>query len=90
MTIRFLFLILLIAAFQLHAFSLPDSLHVQLWAGAQITDQKPAGLKANESGIIDAWMSHFFTDALFCTVYLKGTQDLSVPFIEEASLGYKR
>jgi len=81
--------IAIIASFQLHAFALPDSLHAQLWAGAQITDQKPAGLKANESGIIDTWLSHYFTDAVFCTVYLKGTQDFSTPFIEEASLGYR-
>jgi hypothetical protein len=87
---RFLLPIILSAAFQLHAFTIPDSLHVQLWGGAQITDQKPAGLKGNESGIIDAWMTHHFTDAVFCTVYLKGTRDFPTPFIEEASLGYRR
>jgi hypothetical protein len=69
--------------------SLPDSLHLQLWGGAQITDQQPAGLKGNESGIIDAWVKHSFTDAIFCTVYLEGAQDFPTPFIEEASLGYK-
>jgi hypothetical protein len=70
--------------------SLPDSLHVQLWGGAQISNQKPAGLKGNESGIIDAWITHHFTDAVFCTAYLKGTRDFPTPFIEEASLDYRR
>jgi hypothetical protein len=81
--------ILAAAAFQLHAFSLPDSLHVQLWGGGQIIDQQPAGLKGSESGIIDAWAAHYFTNALFCTVYLEGAQDFPTPFIEEASLGYR-
>jgi hypothetical protein len=89
MKIPFFFSFLFIAPFQLHAFPLPDTLHVQLWAGGQITDQQPAGVKGSESGIIDAWMSHFFTNDVFCTVYLKGTQDFSTPFIEEASLGYR-
>lgn len=69
--------------------SFPDSLHVQLWGGGQISDQRPAGIKGNESGIIDAWMTHCFSDAVFCTVYLKGAQDFPTPFIEEASLGYR-
>jgi hypothetical protein len=80
---------LLITFFHLHAFTLPDSLHVQLWGGAQITDQHPAGLKASESGIIDAWITHCFTDAVFCTVYLKGAENYPTPFIEEATLGYR-
>jgi hypothetical protein len=72
-------------------FSMPESLHVQFWGGAQISNQKPAGLKGNESGIIDAWITHFLAaDAVFCTVYLKGTRDFPTPFIEEASLGYRR
>ena len=86
---KFFLLIAAITAFQLHAFTIPDSLHTQFWGGAQITDQKPAGVKGNESGIIDAWMTHYFADAVFCTVYLRGTRDPSAPFIEEASLGYR-
>jgi hypothetical protein len=86
---RFLLPIFLVASFQLQAFALPDSLHVQLWGGGDISDQKPAGIKGSESGIIDAWMTHCFSDAVFCTVYLKGAQDFPTPFIEEASLGYR-
>jgi hypothetical protein len=70
--------------------ALPDSLHVRLWAGAQVSNQKPAGLKANESGILDAWMTHAFTDAIFCRVYIKGTRSFPTPFIEEASIGYRK
>jgi hypothetical protein len=86
----FLFCIVFAAFFQLNAAVIPDLLHFQLWAGGQITDQTPAGLKGSESGIIDAWLSHSLTDEVFCTVFLKGTQDFSTPFIEEASLGYRR
>ena len=89
MIVRIYLTFLLTVAFQLHAFTTSDSLHVQLWGGGQISDQQPAGLKGNESGIIDAWVKHFFTDAIFCTVYLEGTQDYPTPFIEEASLGYR-
>jgi hypothetical protein len=80
---------LLISLTPSSAFSLSDSLHVQLWGGGQIIDQQPAGLKGSESGIIDAWTTHYFTNALFCTVYLEGAQDFPTPFIEEASLGYR-
>jgi hypothetical protein len=81
--------ILAIASFPLHAFTLPDSLHVQAWAGAWISLQQPAGLKAYEAGIVDASIAHAFTDALFCRVAVRGTLSYSSPFFEEVSLGYQ-
>ncbi len=71
-------------------FSFPDSLHVQVWAGAQATHQNAAGTKGNESGIVDAWLGHAFTDAVFCKVYIKGSPTYTTPFIEEASLNYRQ
>lgn len=69
-------------------FSLPDSLHVQTWTGAQISDQKPSGLKSIASGIIDAWLTHNFSDKLFYRVYLDATPSFPTSLIEEAALGY--
>jgi len=71
-------------------FSFPDSLHVQVWGGAQASDQNAAGIKGNESGILDAWVTHAFTDAVFCKVYIKGSPTYTTPFIEEASLDYMK
>ncbi len=67
----------------------PDSVHAQLWAGAQVSSQPAAGLKSDESGMLDAWMTHSFTDAVFCRLYIRGTPSLQTPLIEEASLGYR-
>jgi hypothetical protein len=67
----------------------PDSMHAQVWAGAQISDQPAAGLKGEESGMVDAWMTHAFTDAVFCRLYLRATPTFATPVVEEASLGYR-
>lgn len=88
MKTSFIFCILALASFQLHAFTLPDSLHVQAWAGAWISLQQPAGLKAYEAGIVDASIAHAFTDAVFCRVAVRGTLSFPSPFFEEVSLGY--
>jgi hypothetical protein len=85
----FIICILALASFQLHAFTLPDSLHVQAWAGAWISLQQPAGLKAYEAGIVDASIAHSFTDALFCRVAVRGTLSYSSPFFEEVSVNYR-
>ena len=75
--------------FSLYAFTLPDSLHVQAWAGAWISLQQPAGLKAYEAGIVDASIAHAFNDAVFCRVAVRGTLSFPSPFFEEVSLGYR-
>ncbi len=67
---------------------LPDTLHAQVWGGALVSDQASSGLKSSESGLIDAWATHSFTDAIFCRLYVRGTPSFSTPFVEEASLGY--
>jgi hypothetical protein len=64
-------------------------LHAEVWGGAIVSDQVPAGLKSSESGIVDAWASHSFTDAIFCQVYLRGTPSFPTPFVEDAFLGYR-
>jgi len=66
-----------------------DSLHAEVWGGAIVSDQVPAGLKSSESGIIDAWADHSFTDAIFCQMYLRGTPSFPTPFVEDAFLGYR-
>jgi hypothetical protein len=81
--------ILALASFHLHAFTLPDSIHVQAWAGAWISLQQPAGLKAYEAAIVDASITHSFTDAVFCRAAVRGTPSFSSPFFEEVSLGYR-
>ncbi|HUI91551.1 MAG TPA: hypothetical protein VLX68_04800 [Chitinivibrionales bacterium] len=82
-------LLLFTVASSLSAFTLPDSLQVQAWAGAWISLQQPAGLKAYEAGIVDASVAHNFTDALFSRVAVRGTVSFSSPFFEEVSLGYR-
>lgn len=89
MKTSFIICILALASFPLHAFTLPDSLHVQAWAGAWISLQQPAGLKAYEAGIVDASIAHSFTDALFCRVAVRGTLSYSSPFFEEVSIDYR-
>jgi hypothetical protein len=89
--VKHLFLLLIIAAscFAGDNTSLPDSIHAQLWAGAQVSDQAPAGVKGTESGMLDASMAHWFSDAVFCRLYVRGTPSFQTPFVEEASLGYR-
>ncbi|MDD5673720.1 MAG: hypothetical protein PHC61_06140, partial [Chitinivibrionales bacterium] len=72
------------------ALSLPDSLHAQAWAGAVASDQRPAGLKGSASALVAAQTEHYFTNALFCRLYLEGTPSFSTPFVKEASLGCRR
>jgi|WetSurMetagenome_2_1015567.scaffolds.fasta_scaffold00572_14 hypothetical protein len=66
-----------------------DSLHAQVWAGAQISYQKPAGVKGLESGMVDVSLAHWFTDAVSCRLYLRATPSLDAPLVEEATLGYR-
>ncbi len=66
-----------------------DSVHVETWAGAVVSDQAPAGLKSSVSGVVDAWTSHSFTDAVFCNLYVRGTPSFPTPFVEEAYIGYR-
>lgn len=82
------FLIALAIGARAAVLGLPDTLHAQVWGGLLVSDQEPAGLRSSESGIIDAWATHSFTDAVFCRLYLRGTPSFSTPFVEEASLGY--
>ena len=84
-----LLLILVATCFAGNNASLPDSIHAQLWAGAQVSDQAPAGIKGLESGMLDAWMAHWFSDAVFCRLYVRGTPSFQTPFIEEASIDYR-
>jgi hypothetical protein len=66
-----------------------DSVHAQVWAGAEVSDQAPSGLKSSVSGMIDAWADHSFTNAIFCRLYLRGTPSFPTPFVEEAFVGYR-
>lgn len=85
-----LFIWTVVFAFMAHAagFNPPDSVHVQVWGGLLVSDQQPSGLKSSESGIIDTWVTHSFTDDVFSRLYLRFTPSLSTPVVEEASLGY--
>jgi hypothetical protein len=88
--------ILALASFQSHAFTdavyatALDTVHAEVWGGALVSDQPPSGLKGSESGLLDAWASHSFTDAVSCRLYIRGTPSFATPFVEEASLGYRR
>jgi hypothetical protein len=89
MKIKFLFLILFLAPYQVFALTLPDTIAVQASSGAWVSLHEPSGLKAYEAGIVDAAISHSFSDATFCRVAVRGTLSLTSPFFEEASIGWR-
>jgi hypothetical protein len=68
---------------------LSDSLHLQVWTGAQAIYQEPVGLKGNASGIAEAKIKHTFSRRIYAELALDFSSTNPQFFLENASIGFK-